>query len=1026
MRAVREQNSTVIAFNKGVDQTGDPRLSAPGTFELVQNMRIRGGGVMEKRPGSRAIGSRNLANVEPDFCETDSTDKPSFIATAGDLGMIGNSSGAIFAHNDIGDGLIPVGRFSSCLPIRRRSSLVASAYGQSSALVGFGDSPATTAVNSDGYIMVAATDDEDEIYAFIESPDGARIYTKKSVSSNASRLKVVAQGSLFILSWVQGTSLIAQTFTITLTTGSVTASAETTLDSPLISGSYYDVYPVSSSMWCSVHQLGDAPAILVCGTFNGLTLLNARNIDTGLSVPGIQVPSSIYSNGTNVWVGWVSGNDAVFSVLLASDMSVVRAATTLYTDTGIPGPPLFGEGNTVARAFALVATSDGNTVGRIGATTGSPSTFTTLYDVKPISKPDPQTRAWFMSAMSVINEPDISRVFLARLFPPESGFTVELSRDEMPDILPGGPPVAHFFDNPAILDGRAYFTAPFILVETSTGPFVRFDVLEYSTAELEPHRSVARANSSLFIAGQPVECLALPLGFTEITGEINTNRNYSFGAAELGFIFGPSMSASVGAAGTGGLQPGVYIYYALFEWVDQRGQRHQSQPSQPLTVTVTAIGCSITITHSVCVTSQRVSSCGPTSGPYVVFYRTVADGTSAHRLPEASPGTTGSYTGGDAADSTIETSEILYTQGNVLANTLAPSCRFMRYASGRLWCGGLWETDTLEASKIIVPNEQPAFTNDATHRVSVGGSCTGLAVMDDQLVVFREDAILTVVGDGPNDQGVNGQFFVRTVSSGIGCIDERSIAETDIGVFFRSRLGIFLLPRGFGPPQYIGAAVRSTADDFETTLGAAVWHGNGQHLVKILVTDDVTSRALNYEINTGQWFIDTFEDQMAEVGVWPEGFVLCTDNIASEVGANNPVWIEDADEVADAVTGSFTGFHIEQRFKTNWVLPFGPGGWGDAGQTIFGMLAASAASVTLQFEADSSGAAHSSTFSLSSSSDVHYRYLVPAERHGVAFRLSAWDGEVASEPAAGVKFLAATMETSPDGGIRPADTGERV
>lgn len=1024
MRAVNEGAPIVIPCNKGMDQSMHTRLSPIGTFELVQNMRIQASGIMEKRPGSRAIGP-TLANCLPSFLGSIG-DEPSFIASSGERGVVGNSQGVIYTHQEEDDYLIPAGRFSTCQPIRRRGSIVGFATGQTIAPAGFGNTAASTAVNASGYVAVAAVSDGGDLYVALQTPEGTRLATRSENTGTMDHVRVIAVDEVFYVTWIDGSNLKAQTLTIGV--GSVTFSAETTVATNVHSTSFLDAVPVSSTTWAVAYQNTGAPSVdLLVLLMTGVAITATATIAINLA----SVPFSLYCNDTNIWVGWSNAsNEAHVQILLAADVTTVRADTTIAVSPIVqsPGAPLFGAGSSASEAVAVIRSDDANALGffcvlYLVPTAGSLTIIGTHYGMAPISKPDDDTRVWMMAGGSTGT---LCRVFLARLFPYQantSALTVELSLDEMPNLDQAFVSRA-YFGAAAARSGRVYFAAPFVLAEIGGFPLTRVDLLEYSTTELEPNRSTVSANSSLFVAGQPIETLALPLGTTELD-KVVASRYFAEGSAELGFVLAPVILPVVTPSG-GAFTPGDYVFYAVYEWIDQRGQRHQSQPSEPSTVTITVNASSVAVKYTICEFTHRRSTMAPIPRPYLVFYRTKVGEVEAHRLPQADPSTTGTYAA-DAADSVIADQEILYTQGGVLANNLAPSCRFMRYAAGRLWCGGLWSEDLIEASKLIVPDEQPAFTNDATHRVSIGGKCTGLAVMDDQLVAFLEDGVMAVVGEGPNDQGAGGSFGVRSISNGIGCIDSRSIAETDIGIFFRSRLGFFLLPRGFGPPQYIGAQVKDITDALETTLGAAVWHGNRQHLARFLVQGGGDTKTLTYEINSGQWFVDTFARDMLAIGVWPEGFALCkTLGSLDGITANKPLWIEDPDEVADGVWASFTGHHIEQRVRTNWFTPAGPGGYAECKQTLFAMLSETASVVTLRFEADTDDVGHESSFSLSASEDPQYRYLVPLEKHGVGFRLSAWDGEVSSEPAAGLKFIAITVETEPDGGLRPPDAGERV
>jgi hypothetical protein len=1036
MRSIGEGH-IVITCDKGVNQATHPYLSPVGTFDVVQNMRIRGAGVLEKRPGSRAIGGATLDDVNPALTSPGSTDRPSFVATCGMVGVVGITSGDIFAHEDESDCLVPQGRFSTCQPVRRRSSLTGGQTGASGGGA-LGTNPTSVAVLTgvaSAYVMVATIDDAENLLAFIETPLGNRVFTKKVGSTNCQKVRCLAQGSTFVLVWTQGTSLKAQTFQVAA--ADITIGTETTI-ATVTAGTPLDVAAVSATRWAAVYVTsGD----LTLRLLNGVASVDAETVEATDTIGGA---CSVYggSNGY-CWVGWVTNGGAnryaIFDASSGSSLTPVLASSTINTGGGI-SPPLFGSGPSATESYAIYRTTPGG-VGPDAETykihrvrldsAGNVSNAGAYQSAFPISKPDSQGRFWALTANAGSTSVAFARVMLLR---PVNGWTtsngllgglvIELVTDEFPFLEPNEPDLTalDYFSAIAEGDDSHIFAVPFTLATFGDETLRRVDVLEYSTTETEPGRVTFPIGAGLAVAGQPCELNVRPLGQANLDGAV-VDRQNAEGSAEFGIASAPSITVS-GGGGAGDVAVGTYVYQAFYEWIDATGKRHQSPPSGPVSYTQTSAGA-VTIQGTTFNLTARFTLYDAVQAPYLVVYRTVAGGTEPHRLPATSTDLLGFTVVDTYSDAAIADEEFIYTAGNVLPNVLAPSCRFVRLAAGRLWLGGLWNADQIECSKLIVPDEQTAFTGDASHRVSVGADVTGLASIDDQLVIFTEDAIFTVTGEGPNDQGI-GSFVSRSVSLGVGCIDERSIAETDLGVLFRSRLGWHLLPRGLGPPQYIGAGIQDTARDFPSTLGAAVWHGNDSHLARFLVQNEAgdATRVLSFELTTGQWFIDTHARAMAEIGVWPSGFVLAEASFDTAV-TSNPLWIEDPDEVADAVRTGFTGEHIEQRLRTNWFAPAGPGNQATLKQAIFQMVSETTSSITVQVETDVDTATpHSRPWALSASPGVACRYLVPPRRHGTWFRLSIWDAVSSGEPTAGVKLVGFTVESDADRGIRLPDAGE--
>src|SRR5690606_15421906 len=93
-----------------------------------------------------------------------------------------------------------------------------------------------------------------------------------------------------------------------------------------------------------------------------------------------------------------------------------------------------------------------------------------------------------------------------------------------------------------------------------------------------------------------------------------------------------------------------------------------------------------------------------------------------------------------ATDSEITDNEILYTDGGVQPNDLAPSCRFMALGEDRLWLGGLFDGDILQASKRFVPREPIQFSDHDAFKVRLPFDNTGIAYLDGALVAFCNDS----------------------------------------------------------------------------------------------------------------------------------------------------------------------------------------------------------------------------------------------------------------------------------------------
>jgi len=1033
MRSV-ENKLIHITCDKGTQQETNKRISPIGTFSLVQNMRINGQGVMQKRYGTRAIGNGSVgpAALTASGATDDPVYAPAFISRVGGSGLVGDTDGRAFAHIDDTSGLnvdalCLQGRYSTCIPVRKRFGIMGSEIGSGS---GYGRRAPAVAVNSLGYVMVAAISDGDDLYAYVETPEGVRTFIKRIDNATVVQVRLLTYGATFVIVWQIGTTIRAQTVV-----DGASASAETDLTTALPSGGHWDVTAYDATNWFLGYNFDSSGSnVIRVSKMTALVASSSTNIaidgtDDGFGLEPV-APMSLYGDtaNTKVWVGWYDETvDVKYAVLNAASMAAVLSGATIATvATNAGGPPLFGRyrfaTDTVRFIYRLItsattrATVFGDAVsGGVSVVGGS------LSNIVPISKPDSDLRFWAITDANSSNFL-LSRAVLVRM-PGDSSVatpTIELASPRMPWIGNTYSAVqdVQFFHATAEAARSHMFAFPFVLTTFGDNPLVKVEVYEYETTDEHAHRSPVPAGATTFIPGQAVEVYAQPTGTTNYNGSLVSSGGLYMGAAEVGFVETPLIVSSSAASGSG-VGAGTYSYRAVFEWTDAYGRRHQSAPSAPFEVTL-GQARDVTLTLRSCNVTQRVSAYAPVSQPRTVVYRTVSGGTNYHRLPGS--GTT-SFTD-NFADDSIDDEAFLYTDGNVLENDLAPSCRFMRFVSGRLWCGGLWDPAIIECSKLSVPEEQVAFTGDPSHQVPIGADCTGLAVMDDQLVVFTADGILAVVGEGPNDQGIGG-FGVRTVSVGVGCSDYRSIVETDLGVIFLARLGFYLLPRGFGPPQYIGAMVQDMFASYSTCLAGAAWHGNGANLARFLMSDGSTGRVtLDFDVDKGAWYVSTYAQRNNELGAWPSGWVLCAADLDSD-STPRPLLVEDTSKVADAVHASSTGSHIEQRATTNWITPSGPGGWATVQKFIGAVVPLATAKLHLAAYVNTDASVQTNSWDISGADEIAYRYLLPADPHGVSFRASIYDSAPAGGPSRGMQLLAITLEFEPDGGVRPPNYGEQ-
>lgn len=306
-------------------------------------------------------------------------------------------------------------------------------------------------------------------------------------------------------------------------------------------------------------------------------------------------------------------------------------------------------------------------------------------------------------------------------------------------------------------------------------------------------------------------------------GELGQNLHISTGiptyfdgndSGEIGFLRYPEMGASNLVSGSGGgLVHGTYQYAVVYEWVDSRGQRHQSAPSIEQQITVGAgDNGKVTLTiPCLSITNRQNPYISGTNPVGIAVYRSTVNGELLYRLTgDAVPiglynvPTTSSLMYSDtSSDGTalLSTREVLYTsvagQGPApLPHFNPPAAKYGHVFNNRWWLAGCDDPKAIWFSSEFVSEEAIWFNDDMTLTVDDGGAITALNHVDDKLIVFKQDRIFIVEGQAPNELGQGNQLQVFPLETdGQGCINHRSVVRTGDGCMFQSKEGIYLLDR---------------------------------------------------------------------------------------------------------------------------------------------------------------------------------------------------------------------------------------
>ena len=276
---------------------------------------------------------------------------------------------------------------------------------------------------------------------------------------------------------------------------------------------------------------------------------------------------------------------------------------------------------------------------------------------------------------------------------------------------------------------------------------------------------------------------------------------------------------SVHAQPDGATNTNAYYYQVTYEWSDNQGNIFRSAPSIPIAVTTTGSGTSGSITLNIPTLRLTYKNANPVK---IVIYRWSVANQDYYQVTSLTAPTLNSTTSDSIqyvdtlADASIVGNALIYTTGGVIEDINAPASNIMTLFDTRLWLVDAEDPNLLWFSKQVIEATPVEMSDLLTYYVAPNagvqqstGPITGLAAMDDKLIIFKADAIYYINGSGPDNTGANNQYsnpiFVTTT---VGCANQQSIVLTPAGLMFQSDKGIWLLGRDLST-SYIGAPVEA-------------------------------------------------------------------------------------------------------------------------------------------------------------------------------------------------------------------------
>lgn len=394
----------------------------------------------------------------------------------------------------------------------------------------------------------------------------------------------------------------------------------------------------------------------------------------------------------------------------------------------------------------------------------------------------------------------------------------------------------------------------------------------------------------------------------------------SRGAYESGFNLKPFIRTVVESTGTANpnITSKTFSYIAVYEFFNGKGELERSIPSlsKSITTGATAAYISINVADILGTFKSNDGLASPAGfAPVISVYRTKNNGSTFYKVASVQSEMKGAdiqlY---DAeSDTKIGNNQLLYTVGGILENDSTPNAKFSVAGGNRLFLGGLEEEDEIAYSKKQVFGEAVAFSDFLRIRIASGTSSdrsrlSALGYMDGKLVIFRQNSIYYVAGDGPLETGAQDTFTdPEVVSSDTGCEEPRSVINIPSGLLFKSKKGIYLLDRSF-QVNYVGAPVEAFND--ERVISSIV---SDKYNEARFYTDNGNCLVYNYLFDA--WSV--FKNQTTvDADIWAGNPVQVISGIINQ--EDGTVFTDDSDVYAMRVKTPWLKLNGMQDFGRIW------------------------------------------------------------------------------------------------------------
>jgi hypothetical protein len=1018
-----------VLIKPGMNESVDPRLAPMGTPRKLVNVRTRRAARFEKRPGTGSIGASGLPPAATARWVAEIASEP--VVCADDVAFGNLVAPNMYRKNSAGT-WDRLGRHGVSVP-ERRFGVALAASGSSSFAADVGQEHTCAVVGGLLYLAYADVTAGTTVTIYQIDPDGI-VLRRTSLSDAAEPRLVYANSVLYLVTREPGGS--GTDIEVRTISSNLTLSSETTLGSTLASAtSRFDAAPVEGgTTWVIAYP--ESSIVMRIRRMSGTT----SAVDDAVSTPAEATCIGITAfEGERVCVAYVSGgtlkalvattsslsNSGAFNVRAAAgaetyahQCGVVRVDTNTHFiiagGTDSDTEPLL---STIFTVTAKISTS-AVTVGPIKhwhyGTTSKPWTYGAAGQRRVLVWA--QNGAGYAAGQTQPKSTilDVSAVYAfadAISYEHSAGYESAIGQSRhVPEVASLG-------------SGRHVTVIPW----DDPGPLSGIDVVVWSDASpsesiAAAHRAAHESGGALYISGGALqECAEA------------ADPTYSVQIPENGFPHYPAVTLNVGVATGGALTAGQeYNYCALYRWQDSVGRVHRGAPSAVKAASPSPTGIWLTTRVRIATLSGSVKVGGMSGNPVAEVYRSWNGGPyyyvgSTGAIDAVSVNDVSTTYDDIIADTTVASNHVLYTSLDILPTEPPSGARLMCQGGQRLFTVG-WRENTVQFSKLYVATAPWEFVDDDTFRISVPSRITALGWMDGALVIFCASAIYIVTGDGPNDQGVGAFSDPRQLPAAVGA-DSPHVVEVAEGLMYKGGGTIWLLPRGFGPPQPDGDAIQETLGRFphlRAAFKAANADDDCTHFV--LASADLPGASTYVAVRDnryGSWSLDDIDGEVGAAAAVDGKFTWLLPQWSATTHV--PARQFGVSQYQDYSSQGASTW-VEQRIEFGDWRPFGVLGQGRLGRVgVLGAFngAANGPPLNAVFTIDESVQVVQQIAVSGSGNGAFFREIVPKQQAGTAFQLTIYDSQPSTfVPSHVINALGIEVDTEP--GLRRPNVGERV